>query len=146
MENTTDEIIEISKEIINLERSLKSAKSDEDRKKFEDEIGSYKSYIDSNTNNQSGFILTCVRKMCEAQEKLKEEPKEHKQSILENTIRMYRNQISSHIIENEISQTDDKFSAFRKNQKSVKPITPFEQARQIDKMCTEHIEEIQAAR
>lgn len=146
MENTTDKIIEIAKEVINLENSLKSVKSDEDRKRFEDEIDSYKSYIDLNTNNQSGYILTCVRKMSEAQEKLKEEPKGYKQSILENTIRMYRNQISSHIIENGNTQMDNKFSTFRNNQKSETPITPFAQARQIDAMCTEHRKEMQSAR
>lgn len=146
MENTTDKIIEIAKEVINLEHSSKSAKSDEDRKKFEDEIVSYKSFIDSNTNNQSGYILTCVRKMSEAQEKLKSETVERKQSMLNATIHMYYNQVSSHIIERENNQDDNKFASFRSNQKTITPITPFAQARQIDKMCTEHKEEMQSAR
>lgn len=146
MENTTDKIIEIAKEVINLENSLKSVKSDEDRKRFEDEIDSYKSYIDLNTNNQSGYILTCVRKMSEAQEKLKSETVERKQSMLNATIHMYYNQVSSHIIERENNQDDNKFSSFRSDQKTITPITPFAQARQIDKMCTEHRKEMQLAR
>lgn len=146
MENTTDKIIEIAKEVINLENSLKSVKSDEDRKRFEDEIDSYKSYIDLNTNNQSGYILTCVRKMSEAQEKLKSETVERKQSMLNATIHMYYNQVSSHIIERENNQDDNKFSSFRSDQKTITPITPFAQARQIDKMCTEHRKEMQSAR
>lgn len=133
-------IMAYANKILSLKSKLPKAKTNYEIEHINSAIDNYKAYIDKYTDNSSGYILTCVKKINLVKQNLNVEQNENKKEILECALKKYMNNIKSHISTKHFNATP---TQFRDNQKVN--ISPMLQVAEISKMCEEHQQELKEA-
>lgn len=142
MSNTIyKEIVERANKLTALKNLCNYSTDASSREVFEASIKQHEDFINENTNNSCGYILSILSKITELEVNISNEKDSNKREIMKKSLEVYQDRIKAKICDKSSSKKCDNF---RSSQKVTYDKDLLKRTKDISKMCEAHQAELKA--